>query len=109
MKHGLVILSLAGALSISSCAKEARSSERKAAGGRSRTVVPELLAPRHPTTLKEIAMRVIAVVLMLALLVGPAFAQHSMSHSGGASSLHPGLGNHHHPITTENAEAQTFF
>src|SRR5688572_7171166 len=42
MKHGLVILSLAGALSISSCAGEARSFERKAAGGRSRTVVLEL-------------------------------------------------------------------
>ncbi len=42
MKHVLVILSLAGALSISSCAGEARSFERKAAGGRSRTVVLEL-------------------------------------------------------------------
>ena len=42
MKHVLVLLSLAGALSILSCAKEARSSERKAAGGRSRTVVLEL-------------------------------------------------------------------
>jgi hypothetical protein len=42
MKHALVILSLAAALSILSCAGKARSSERKAAGGRSRTVVLEL-------------------------------------------------------------------
>lgn len=42
MKHVMVILSLAGALSILGCAKDARSSERKAAGGRSRTVVLEL-------------------------------------------------------------------
>jgi len=41
MKYGLVILSLA-ALSISSCAGEVQSSERRAAGGRSRTVVLEL-------------------------------------------------------------------
>lgn len=54
-------------------------------------------------------MRVVAVVFMFALLVAPVFAQHSMSHTAGAPSLHPGLGNHHHPITTANAEAQKFF
>lgn len=42
MKRALVVLSLAGALSIPSCAGDARSSERKVAGGRSRTVVLEL-------------------------------------------------------------------
>ncbi|MEO8378614.1 MAG: DUF1223 domain-containing protein [Acidobacteriota bacterium] len=42
MKRGLLILSLAGALSLGSCAREARSSERKIGEGRARTVVLEL-------------------------------------------------------------------
>ncbi|HEY5869447.1 MAG TPA: tetratricopeptide repeat protein, partial [Candidatus Tectomicrobia bacterium] len=47
---------------------------------------------------------------MLALCVVPALAQHQ--HGGTTTQAHelfPGLGNHHHPITTQNPEAQTYF
>ena len=55
-------------------------------------------------------MRALAVFSMLALCVVPALAQHQ--HGGTTTQAHelfPGLGNHHHPITTQNPEAQTYF
>ena len=55
-------------------------------------------------------MRTSAIIFVLALLVAPASAQHQ--HQGGAGAaleLHPGLGSHHHRITTKNPEAQTYF
>ena len=55
-------------------------------------------------------MRTIAIIFVLALFVAPASAQHR--HQGGAEAaqeLHPGLGSHHHRITTKNPEAQTYF
>jgi tetratricopeptide (TPR) repeat protein len=55
-------------------------------------------------------MRAVAVVFVLALCIAPARAQHQ--HESGttkALGLHPGLGNYHHPITTKNPEAQTYF
>ena len=55
-------------------------------------------------------MRALAVLSVLALCVAPAMAQHQ--HGGTttqALELHPGLGNYHHPITTQNPEAQTYF
>jgi tetratricopeptide (TPR) repeat protein len=55
-------------------------------------------------------MRAVAVFCVVALCVAPAIAQHQ--HGSGATKaleLHPGLGNYHHPITTKNPEAQTYF
>lgn len=55
-------------------------------------------------------MRTLVTILVLALCVAPAMAQHG--HDTGASKaqeLHPGLGKHHHPITTKSREAQTYF
>jgi len=55
-------------------------------------------------------MRAVATLCMLAFSVAPALAQH---HSGPAPTkppqLDPGLGTYHHPITTNNPEAQTYF
>jgi len=51
-----------------------------------------------------------AIFCVLALCIAPVMAQH---HEGKGSTraleLYPGLGNYHHPITTKNSEAQTFF
>ncbi|HTM09492.1 MAG TPA: hypothetical protein VL754_13995 [Verrucomicrobiae bacterium] len=57
-------------------------------------------------------MRALAVFfVLLASCAAPQSTQHD--HGGGAaapvSDLHPGLGNYHHPITTRNPEAQTYF
>src|SRR5918999_2760517 len=55
-------------------------------------------------------IRAVAVFCVVALCVAPAIAQHQ--HGSGATKaleLHPGLGNYHHPITTKNPEAQTYF
>ena len=54
------------------------------------------------------SMRIIVVLCVLTL---PAFAQdhHAAPPAATATALHPGLGNHHHPITTKIAEAQTYF
>src|SRR5919204_4005375 len=55
-------------------------------------------------------MRVVAAVFFVALCIAPASAQRQ--HGSGATNaleLHPGLGNYHHPITTKNPEAQTYF
>jgi tetratricopeptide (TPR) repeat protein len=54
-------------------------------------------------------MRALAVLFILALCVAPAVAQHQHGGTTQAHELHPGLGNYHHPITTKNPEAQTYF
>ena len=54
-------------------------------------------------------MRALAVLYALALCVAPAMAQHQHGGTTQALELHPGLGNYHHPITTKNPEAQTYF
>jgi tetratricopeptide (TPR) repeat protein len=54
-------------------------------------------------------MRALAVLSVLALCVAPAMAQHQHGGTTQALELHPGLGNYHHPITTQNPEAQTYF
>ena len=55
-------------------------------------------------------MRTVAVICVLALCAAPQWPSTSMQ-SGATKGmeLHPGLGNHHHPITTKNPEAQTYF
>ena len=55
-------------------------------------------------------MRLLAVFFVLAIWIAPSMAQHQ--HEQGAAKaveLHPGLGSYHHPITTNNPEAQTYF
>jgi tetratricopeptide (TPR) repeat protein len=55
-------------------------------------------------------MRILAIIFVLAICAVPATAQHP--HPQGtlkAQELHPGLGSHHHHITTKNPEAQTYF
>jgi tetratricopeptide (TPR) repeat protein len=55
-------------------------------------------------------MRVVGVLCVVALCNSPAIAQHEHGKATGkASEPHPGLGNYHHPITTKNPEAQTYF
>ena len=54
-------------------------------------------------------MRPLAVLYILALCVAPVMAQHQHGGTTKALELHPGLGNYHHPITTKNSEAQTYF
>ena len=55
-------------------------------------------------------MRIVAVLCSIALSAAPAIAQHRHGNATGkAAELHPGLGNYHHPITTKNPEAQTYF
>src|SRR5215510_958829 len=54
-------------------------------------------------------MRALAVFYVLALCVAPALAQHQHGDTTQALELHPGLGNYHHPIATQNPEAQTYF
>ena len=55
-------------------------------------------------------MRAVTVFCILTLCVGPAIAQHQHGDTTAkAVELHPGLGNYHHPITTKNPEAQTYF
>ena len=54
-------------------------------------------------------MKCVVLILSLALIPAAAAAQH---HSGGSQPvvmLMPGLGSHHHPVSTANAEAQRFF
>jgi tetratricopeptide (TPR) repeat protein len=55
-------------------------------------------------------MRLALLTLELILALGIAIGQehHSMD-PGKSATLLPGLGNHHHPIWTSNAEAQRFF
>src|SRR4030095_10338646 len=54
-------------------------------------------------------MRALVVFYVLALCVAPAMAQHQHGGTTQALELYPGLGNYHHPITTKNSEAQTYF
>ena len=54
-------------------------------------------------------MRALAVLSILALCIAPAMAQHQHGGTTQAHELHPGLGHYHHPITTKNPEAQTYF
>src|SRR5262249_8930426 len=54
-------------------------------------------------------MRALAVLYGLALCVAPALAQHQHGGTTPVLELHPGLGNYHHPITTQYPEAQTYF
>src|SRR5687767_7526648 len=52
---------------------------------------------------------VLGCVIVLATL--PVFPQHDHNAPppASATTLHPGLGKYHHPITTKSAEAQQFF
>ena len=54
-------------------------------------------------------MRALAVFYVLVLCIAPAMAQHQHGGTTKALELYPGLGNYHHPITTKNPEAQTYF
>jgi tetratricopeptide (TPR) repeat protein len=55
--------------------------------------------------------RVLCVSLFFLVAVAPAPAQHHANAPAGtgAVTLLPGLGAHHHPVSTANAEAQRFF
>ncbi len=48
-------------------------------------------------------------VPLLVLLVGIALADHPPAKERKPATLMDGLGNHHHPVSTKNAEAQKFF
>jgi hypothetical protein len=48
-------------------------------------------------------------VLVLVLLSGVAFADHDIEKPGKPVTLMTGLGNHHHPVATDNQEAQKIF
>jgi hypothetical protein len=56
-------------------------------------------------------MRFITLVILLSLAIPPALAQHQHPAAGEArpATLMPGMGDHHHPVSTRNAEAQRFF
>ena len=55
-------------------------------------------------------MRAMVVFFILMFLNSAAMGQHPHENKQAkVLELHPGLGNYHHPITTKNAEAQTFF
>src|SRR6516164_6435101 len=48
-------------------------------------------------------------VLLLLLPSGVAFADHDKTGPAGPATLMAGLGKHHHPVSTNNREAQQFF
>jgi tetratricopeptide (TPR) repeat protein len=54
-------------------------------------------------------MRVLGVLCVLVLWAAPAMAQHQHGGTAEAHEPYPGLGPYHHPITTKNPEAQTYF
>ena len=54
-------------------------------------------------------MRVLGVLCVLVLCAVPALAQHQHDGTTAARELYPGLGTYHHPITTRNPGAQTYF
>ena len=54
-------------------------------------------------------MRALGVLCVLVLWAAPAIAQHQHGGTPEAREPHPGLGTYHHPITTKNSEAQTYF
>ena len=55
-------------------------------------------------------MRAVVAVCVIAFCIALAQAQHQQGHgTTNALELDPGLGHYHHPITTKNPEAQTYF
>ncbi len=55
-------------------------------------------------------MRTVWTLCVIVLATSPLFAQHhGAAVPAAATTLHPGLGKHHHPITTKSAEAQAYF
>ena len=55
-------------------------------------------------------MRAVIAVCVVAFCIALAQAQHQQGMARHtALELHPGLGHYHHPITTQNPEAQTYF
>jgi tetratricopeptide (TPR) repeat protein len=54
-------------------------------------------------------MRALGVVCVLGLYAALAMAQHQHGGTTEALTLYPGLGTYHHPISTKNPEAQTYF
>src|SRR5947209_4587559 len=48
-------------------------------------------------------------ILLLVCLGGVALADHDKDAPARPATLMAGLGNHHHPVATDNAEAQKFF
>lgn len=48
-------------------------------------------------------------ILVLLLVVGFIRADHPTAKKDGSAVLMPGLGDHHHPVSTRNPEAQKFF
>ena len=55
-------------------------------------------------------MRAVVAVCVVALCIALAKAEHQQgSGTAKALELDPGLGHYHHPITTKNPEAQTYF
>ena len=54
-------------------------------------------------------MRALGILCVLVLCAAPAMAQHQHGGATEARELYPGLGNYHHPITTKNPEARTYF
>jgi tetratricopeptide (TPR) repeat protein len=53
-------------------------------------------------------MKPLAITLLF-LLGAVARADHPSTGTGNKAALMPGLGHHHHPVSTRNAEAQKFF
>ena len=56
-------------------------------------------------------MKTITLILLLTWIIPTTLAQHEHAAAGAAKPaiLMPGMGNHHHPVSTRNAEAQRFF
>jgi tetratricopeptide (TPR) repeat protein len=54
-------------------------------------------------------MQALGVLCVLVLWAVPAIAQHQHGGTTEAREPYPGLGTYHHPITTKNPEAQTYF
>src|SRR3990172_4801167 len=59
------------------------------------------------TKLKHLCLRVFVFIFLCG--VGFAQHQHGSTEKGKAAELLPGIGNHHHPVSTKNPEAQKFF
>src|ERR1041385_5925736 len=56
-------------------------------------------------------MKRVALAIVLSLIPAAVFSQHQHPSpaDGKPASLTEGLGEHHHPVSTTNAEAQRFF
>src|SRR5687767_3012892 len=71
---------------------------------------PSLRSGRKRPYDKISKMRRIFVMTLLLASTSEGFAQHSHSASPPKPAvLESGMGNHHHPVSTTNAEAQKFF